>query len=101
MTREQTLSHMPARATDPATSWEAAETMVSSGKRALQQAAAEQAVKLNPGHTSAELARYCALDRYQLARRLPEAESAGLVRRGESRKCMATGHSATTWWPVA
>lgn len=94
------MSHLPARTTDPATSWEAAEHVVTSGKAAMQQSTAMQAVKANPGHTSAELARYCTLDRYQLARRLPELEDAGRVIRGPSRKCLATGHSATTWWPV-
>ncbi|WP_267086454.1 winged helix-turn-helix domain-containing protein [Xanthomonas sacchari] len=95
------MNHLPARTTDPLTSWNAAEHVVRSGKAALQQGIAAEAVKANPGHTSAELARYCTLDRYQLARRLPELEEAGRVRRGNSRKCLATGHGATTWWPVA
>lgn len=95
------MSHLPARSTDPTTSWVAAEQIVSSGKAALQQSTALEAVKANPGHTSAELARYCSLDRYQLARRLPELEEAGRVVRGPARKCLATGNSATTWWPVA
>lgn len=95
------MNHLPARATDPATSWDAAEHMVKSGKAAQQQAMAVTVVGAHPGMTSHELACFSSLDRYQLARRLPEAESAGRVIRGETRKCVVTGHKAATWWPVA
>ncbi|WDS36215.1 winged helix-turn-helix domain-containing protein [Pseudoxanthomonas sp.] len=95
------MNHLPARSTDPETSFEAAEHMVKSGKAAQQQATTVSAVTANPGMTSHELARHCVLDRYQLARRLPEVESAGRVIRGEARKCLVTGHRAATWWPAA
>lgn len=94
------MTHLPARSTDPATSWEAAEEIVASGKAAAQQAKAAAVVKAHPGRTSAELAALCDLDRYQLARRLPEVEESAAVFRGDARKCTATGHKAATWWPV-
>jgi hypothetical protein len=40
------------------------------------------------------------LDRYMLARRLPEVVCAGLVRKGESKHCNVTGRLALTWWPA-
>jgi hypothetical protein len=61
------------------------------------------------GWTSAELARWQALrpnehapdglDRYQIARRLPELEQAGLVYRGEVRQDSGTGRTGVVWWP--
>lgn len=95
------MNHLPARSNDPLTSWDAAEHMVKSGRAAQQQSTAVAAVTAHPGMTSHELARHCTLDRYQLARRLPEVEDAGRVIRGEVRKCAVTGHKAATWWPVA
>jgi len=94
------MTHLPARSSDPLTSWDAADRVVRGGKATRQQALAGEAVRLKPGCTSAELAQHCALDRYQLARRLPELEEAGRVRRGATRKCVATGYSAATWWPA-
>lgn len=94
------LHHLPARSTGPLTSWEAAEKLESSGKGAHQRAIALTAVELHPGLTSYELARHCRLDRFQLARRLPEVERTKLIRRGEKRVCSVTGMSAMTWWPV-
>jgi hypothetical protein len=74
--------------------------MVKSGKASQQQDTTVSVVTAQPGMTSHELARHCTLDRYQLARRLPEVEGAGRVIRGEARKCSITGHKAATWWPV-
>ena len=91
----------PARATDPGTSHEAARHVVSSGLQADQQAVALAAVKLAPGLTSNELASQTVLDRYMLARRLPELEEAGMVWRGPKKPCEVSGRSACTWWPVA
>jgi hypothetical protein len=92
------MSYLPARATDPATSWEAAEKMVSSGKAAAQRAIAVAAVQNHPGLTSFELSRVCRLERHQIARRLPECPE--LVK-GAARKCNVTGHQAVTWWPAS
>jgi len=35
------------------------------------------------------------------ARRLPELERAGLVRKGEPRVCQVKGSKCCTWWIVA
>lgn len=51
-------------------------------------------------HTSFELALLTDLDRYMLARRLPECETAGRVRRGAMRRCTVTGRLAMEWLPA-
>lgn len=89
--------YLPARATDPLTSWESAEHITISGKAAQQRAIAVSAVNNHPGLTSFELTAHCPLDRYQLARRLPEC---GEVKKGPARTCLMTGRSAHTWLPV-
>lgn len=89
-----------ARASDPITSHLAAEEVTASGKRSQQQAQAVAAVRAWPGCTSFELAMKSDLDRYALARRLPEVVLAGLVRKGEPKRCDVTGRLALTWWPV-
>lgn len=91
----------PARACDPGTSHEAARHIVASGVQLDQQAVALTAVRQAPGLTSNELAQRTVLDRYMLARRLPELEEAGLVWRGPKKPCEVSGRSACTWWPVA
>lgn len=92
--------NLPARSTDPSSSHEAADFIVGSGKQAQQQAQAASAVRKHPGLTSLELARATGLDRFMLARRLPELWKQGLLRRGTVRKCSASnGRSAVTWFP--
>lgn len=115
-----------ARANDPSTSHAAADAMTRSGWRRHHQDIVTAAVHMSPGSTSAELAEYCdrhallvaqralgvsypsmdqiiscALDRWQIARRLPEAETAETIRRGEARKCEIKGRKSLTWWPVS
>jgi len=85
------------RLTDPETSHLAAEHMNASGKRGHQQRQALELVRKYPNHTSDELADYGVLDRYQLARRLPELETAKLVERGPARRSAKTGRQAQTW----
>ncbi|WP_408953010.1 winged helix-turn-helix domain-containing protein [Lysobacter sp. Hz 25] len=93
--------HTPAaRATDPATSHLAADAITASGARDAQQQLAAEVVRQHPGYTSNELAQFCELDRYALARRLPECATAGAVRKGRARTCRVSGRSAVTWWPV-
>lgn len=87
-----------ARRTDPESSHLAAEHVTRSGARAHQQAQAIAAVRAYPGMTSFELAMRTDLDRYMLARRLPEVVCAGLVRKGDSKRCSVTGRLALTWW---
>ena len=114
-----------ARASDPSTSHAAADAMTRSGLRRHHQDIVTAAVHLSPGSTSAELAEYCErhalriaqrafgakmpraaqisaciLDRSQIARRLPEAETGETIRRGEARKCAIKGRKSLTWWPV-
>lgn len=92
--------HTPAaRRTDPASSHQAAEIHTLSGKRGQQQDQAAAAVRQFPGCTSFELAMRTDLDRYMLARRLPECETAGRVRRGIQRTCTVTGRVAMEWLP--
>ena len=86
-----------ARATDQATSHEAAEYMNATGKRKKQQFAALHMVHKYPGLTADELATHGPLDRYQLNRRLPELETAELVERGPTRPSIITGRNAATW----
>lgn len=91
----------PARTADPSSSHEAADHIVGSGLQAQQHSLAASAVRKHPGLTSLELARACGLDRFMLARRLPEVERQGLIRRGIVRKCSASnGRSGVTWHPV-
>lgn len=89
-----------ARRTDPVTSHLAAEQHTRSGARGHQQAQAIAAVRQWPGHTSFELAMLSGIDRYTLARRLPECETAGAVKRGAITECTVTRKKALTWWLV-
>ena len=88
----------PARNTDPASSHEAADFIEASGRRAAQQALAAKAVEQYPGLTSLELSRKARMDRYMLARRLPECERLKTVKRGPIRRCDVSGRQACTWY---
>lgn len=100
------LSSVPiARKHDPSTSHEAAEHITNSGLRARQQRAVLDLVQRFPGHTSAELAAKSelpggCLDRWSVARRLPELRSTWIVKNGEKRKCSITGLKALVWYAV-
>ena len=48
-----------------------------------------------------KLAQVTGLDRYMLARRLPELLKTEQVWRGPAMPCPVSGRSACTWWPVA
>lgn len=89
-----------ARNTDPITSHLAAEHITKTGARAYQQAQVAAAVRSFPGRTSFELAMASQIDRYTVARRLPECETAGLVKREGVRKCGISGRLALTWSPT-
>lgn len=92
------MTYFPARATDPETSWAAAEHVTGTGIAADQQTKAADAVRAHPGLTSLELSRVTGICRFELGRRLPEAERRNLVIRGAVRKCSVSGRSAGTWW---
>lgn len=87
-----------ARNTDPHTSHAADEFMTASGRRAAQQQMTVKAVECYPGLTSLELSDKTSMDRYVLARRLPECERDFAVKRGPSRRCTISGRDAVTWW---
>lgn len=91
----------PARHADISTSHAAAGFIAASGIQKDQQSKAAAAVKLHPGLTSMKLAQVTGLDRYMLARRLPELLKAEQVWRGPAMPCPVSGRSACTWWPVA
>lgn len=86
-----------ARATDPDTSHTAAESVTKSGVRAHQQRQVLAALRQWPGCTSAELAKHAHMDRYAVARRLPELVPL-FAFRGGSRACQISGRPAVTWW---
>jgi hypothetical protein len=91
-----------ARATDPVTSHEAAEQAERSGLIGKQQAEVLELVRSHSGCTSAELGELLGGHgaRFIVARRLPELERLGKVRRGEKRTCRAHGTAAVTWWAM-
>lgn len=85
------------RRSDPATSRLAASETVESGRLGVQKAAVLAALREHTGSTSAELAQRSGLDRYLVARRLPDLRRDGLVVAGQARHCMASGRLAVTW----
>jgi predicted transcriptional regulator len=83
---------------DPETSREAAEQLRKSGRLAAQQRAVLEALRECDGATHAELGRFMERDWLVAARRLPELERMGLVRKGEVRRCAVKGSRCVTWW---
>lgn len=95
---EALMSHMPiARNTDPVSSHVAAYDVTARGTRNRQQRIVFRAVVEHPGRTSRELAALCPLDRYQVARRLPELEEVRMVQKGPARECEVNKRLAVTW----
>ena len=91
------LSSPVARTTDPKQSHLAAAEVTASGRREGQLLAVLALVKKFPRSTSLELSRHSSLDRYMVARRLPELEKAGLVAKRAVRECHVGHRPATTW----
>ena len=89
-----------ARTADPVTSHLAAQEVYESGAADKQAAAVFSLVQIRPGMTSAGLASHFHVDRYMVARRLPELEARGLVRKGNPIRCPVSGRAAVTWWGV-
>ena len=98
--RPDQLPHAAARASDPATSHQAAATVETNGNAAFQRQLVLDAVRANPGSTSAEIAMMAGIDRHAAARRLPELRRAGILANGENRVCRVCGLSSMTWWAV-
>jgi|ERR1700721_1866156 hypothetical protein len=97
--RQPSTSSRPlARRTDPASSHYAAAEIVENRTRQSRRAAVlaflrDQDVPL----TSFELARAANLDRYAVARALPDLFHDHLVERHEMRACRITGRQSITW----
>jgi len=89
-----------ARNKDIASSKAAAKEITESGAREGQLRDALDLVRKHPGHTSLELTDFGTLDRYQLARRLPELERMGYARKGQIRLCRKGKRDAAPWYPV-
>jgi hypothetical protein len=85
------------RRSDPVTSRLAAEEITRSGRRAIQRQAVLALVQKYPGCTSLELARHSGMDRYTLARRLPELEHEGAVKKCGQKVCSVGQRPAVTW----
>lgn len=86
------------RKSDPLSSKAAATEVTTNGTAAKQAGEVLAVVRARPGITSMEIAGYCSLDRYQVARRLPELAVLGFVVRGA---ISTTGRrAAVTWWPT-
>lgn len=96
--------HPRARTTDPCSSHQAASDLERSGRDAAQAREVLAGLEQFPGCTSAELAARYRLDRYAVARRLPELEAEGRVRRrdphAETVPCEISGRRVVRWWPV-
>lgn len=87
----------PARSSDPVTSHIAADDITSSGLRDSQKSEVLRWLTQHPGSTSAELAHISGLDRHMVARRLPDLERDGKVRKSGQRECAVSGRPAVTW----
>jgi hypothetical protein len=85
------------RRADPVTSHEAAEAIKASGVLGRQQREVLEAVRKWPGLTSLELGARMSINRWAVARRLPELEPTH-VRKGEPK--VVNGRRAVTWWPA-
>jgi hypothetical protein len=93
-----------ARNTDPVASHEAAEAVATSGLANAQAERVLEAVTAHPGLTSLELEAASGIDRYVLARRLPELRRRGFVVNLAPRPCRLSPlktRSVTTWAPLA
>ena len=87
-----------ARSGDPESSHAAADEVTKSGARQYQMALVVDLVHKTNGKTSRELAALHDQDRYMVARRLSEAETAGEVMKGDIRICEIGKRKAVTWW---
>ena len=85
------------RNTDPITSHMAGDYVESTGIASNQRLIVSKAVADFPGMTSKELADAAGIDRFMVARRLPEIVS---VKRGEARECRIGKRQSLTWWPA-
>ncbi|MBJ7555413.1 hypothetical protein [Marinomonas spartinae] len=87
-----------AKAGDPETSYLAADAVTKSGARQAQIERVVAMVHKTNGLTSRELASKHGEDRYMVARRMSEAETAQEVEKGPVRICEIGKCKAVTWW---
>jgi len=94
-----------ARNSDPETSHEAADEYTETGDREKDMRRMQRMVRNNPGLTAAEysvLLYSFGMDFYKAAhlphKRLADLEVAGLVEKGEPRRCSKTGRRVHTWY---
>jgi hypothetical protein len=90
-----------ARATDPATSHEAAELVEATGRANSQRRAVYDYVRAHPSETGSEIARGMGWERAMVSRRLPELRGAGLLVTGKARVCTVSGTNQMTWSATA
>ena len=95
------LAEPMAHKMDPVTSYVAGERFARSGKLKGQTLLVLLALRKWPNKTSAELARLAGLDRYAVARRLPNLAARGLAVRGSSRRCSVTHSECIAWQPAS
>ena len=87
-----------ARSTDPESSRLAADAVTASGARASQKRAILAALSTQTEPlTSLELAHAMGMDRYIVARRLPDLARDGRVERAPMRECREGHRPAITW----
>lgn len=85
-----------ARSTDPFSSFQAADKVQRTGTAVTQREIVLDVVRRFNGLTSNEMVEYCELDRYQIARRLPDLEKLEKVRKGPR----SPDDGCVTWYPV-
>jgi len=86
------------RNTDPDTSHEAEEQMTRSQARQRQMGMVLDYVRMHPGSTYGELAKYSQVpDRNLFSRRLNDLWVKDMVIKGEKRKCLVGGKNCQTW----
>mgnify|MGYP001067784061 CR=1 FL=1 len=83
---------------DPETSFQAAARLKASGRLGRQQRTVLEALRQCDGSTHAELGAFMGVHWLTPARRLPELERAGLVRKGTPRICRIKHSRCCTWW---
>lgn len=94
LSNREPLSHRD----NPLTSYLAADQLARSGRHKNIKKAVLAALRAHDGSTSGELGQYLGRDWLYAARRLPELQRDGLVRKGQSRLCALKGTRCVTWW---
>jgi hypothetical protein len=89
-----------ARHTDPDSSRQAAAELVKSGRHKTQKQRVYEALRRFPNCTSAELAAGSGLDRFMVARRLPDLAEEGRAIQGNEKFCTVTEKNCVTWRAV-